>query len=205
LARSQRDDDRMMRWLLIALIVFGAWQWWGSRGIEHAPGVNAAAAPEQRVITAGPPQFQKKGYTLTALARFTLTARVLGVEHYHFDREADLAPVDFALGWGPMSDSAVLSKLKISQGGRFYHWRTDEFPIPRREIEVNSANMHLIPATPAVEKQLKRARTGSIVQLSGFLVEVRAGDGWRWVSSLTREDTGAGACELIWVEEFDVR
>ena len=195
----------MMRWLLIALIAFGAWQWWGSRGIERAPGVIAAAAPEQHVIAANPPQFQKKGYTLTALARFTLTARVLGVEHYRFGREADLAPVDFALGWGPMSDSAVLSKLKISQGGRYYFWRTDEFPIPRREIEVNSANMHLIAATPAVEKQLKHARAGSLVQLSGFLVEARAADGWRWVSSLTREDTGAGACELIWVEQLELR
>ncbi len=195
----------MMRWLLIVLIVFGAWQWWGNRDIERAPGVIAAAAPEQRVIAADPPQFQKKGYTVTALARFSLSARVLGVENYHVDRESDLAPVDFALGWGSMSDSAVLSKLKISQGGRYYQWRTDEFPIPRREIEVNSANMHLIPATPAIETQLKRARTGSIVQLSGYLVEARAGDGWRWMSSLTREDIGAGACELIWVEQIELR
>ena len=195
----------MMRWLLIALIAFGAWQWWGSRGIERAPGVIAAAAPEQHVIAANPPQFQKKGYTVTALARFTLMARVLGVERYRFDREADLAPVDLALGWGRMSDSAVLSRIRISQGGRFYQWRTDEYPIPRREIEVDSANMHLIPATPEVAKQLKRARTGSIVRLSGYLVEARAGDGWRWVSSLTREDTGAGACELIWVEQLELR
>lgn len=195
----------MMRWLLIALIAFGAWQWWGGRGIERAPGVIAAAAPEQHVIAVNPPQFQKKGYTVTALARFALTARVLGVEPYRLDREADLSPVDFTLGWGPMSDSAVLSKLRISQGGRYYHWRTDEFPIARREIEVNSANMHLIPATPEVEKLLKRARTGSIVQLSGYLVEARAADGWRWVSSLTREDTGAGACELIWVEQLELR
>lgn len=195
----------MMRWLLIALLAFGVWHWWDGRGIERAPGVIAAAAPQQRAIAASPPQFGKKGYTLTALARFTLTARVLGVERYHFDREADLAPVDLALGWGPMSDSAVLSKVRISQGGRVYYWRVDEFPVPRREIEVNSANMHLIPATPAVEKQLKRARPGSIVQLSGYLVEARAADGWRWVSSLTREDTGAGACELIWVEQLELR
>ncbi len=203
--RSPWENDNVKRWLLIALLAFGAWHWWSNRGIEHAPGAIAAAAPEQRAIAANPPQFQKKGYTLTALARFDLTARVLGVEHYQFDREADLVPVDLVFGWGPMSDSAVLSKLTISQGGRFYYWRTDDFPIPQREIEVNSANMHLIPATPAVEKQLKRARTGSIVQLSGYLVEARAADGWRWVSSLTREDIGAGACELIWVEQLEMR
>jgi hypothetical protein len=38
------------------------------------------------------------------------------------------------------------------------------------------------------------------VIVRGYLVEARGADGWRWRSSLTREDTGAGACELIWVE-----
>jgi hypothetical protein len=36
--------------------------------------------------------------------------------------------------------------------------------------------------------------------LRGFLVEARADDGWRWRSSLTRDDTGARACELVFVE-----
>ena len=101
----------MTRWLLIALIAFGAWQWWDNRSIVHPPGVIAAVAPEQRDIAANPQQYQKKGYTLTALARFDLTARVLGVERYSFDRESDLAPVDIAFGWGPMSDSGVLSRI----------------------------------------------------------------------------------------------
>ena len=34
---------------------------------------------------------------------------------------------------------------------------------------------------------------------------MRAPDGWRWRSSLTREDTGAGACELVWVERIVTR
>jgi len=33
------------------------------------------------------------------------------------------------------------------------------------------------------------------------LVEVKAQDGWTWRSSLSREDTGNGACELMLVEE----
>jgi len=196
----------MMRWLLIALLAFGAWNLWSDCSIAHAPGIMAGVEPEQRPISvAPPPQFQKNDYALRALAHFALQARVLGVEHYHFDREADLVPVDLALGWGSMSDTSVLSEISISQGGRFYNWRVSKFPIPRREIEVNSANMHLIPATPEVEKQLKRVRVGHLVKLSGYLVEARAGDGWRWMSSLTREDTGAGSCELIWVEQIELR
>jgi hypothetical protein len=62
--------------------------------------------------------------------------------------------------------------------------------------------MHLIPATPAVEKRLKSLRPGQVVALKGYLVEVTGDGGFTWRSSLTREDTGAGACELIWVEEL---
>src|SRR5258707_432262 len=103
----------MKRWLLLALIAYGAWHWWDGRGIERAPGVLVAAVPEQLAISFTPPKFQVKGYTLTALAHFSLTARVLGAERYYFDHEADLVPVDLALGWGPMSDTSVLSKISI--------------------------------------------------------------------------------------------
>ena len=195
----------MKRWFFIALLAVGVWQWWSERPVRQPPGVIVAGVPQQQNIAGNAPQFRKANYTLKALASFSMTGRALGVERYRFDREADLAPVDVAFGWGPMSDSTVLAKVTISQGGRFYNWHVDEFPVSRREIEVNSANMHLIPASADVERSLKRLRVGNIVRLNGYLVEATAPDGWHWRSSLTREDTGAGACELIWVERFELR
>ena len=103
-----------------------------------------------------------------------------------------------------MSDTTVLQRISISQRGRFYYWSTADFPIPRREIETSSANMHMIPADDRVEAALKSVRPGQIVTVRGYLVEARAPDGWRWRSSMTREDTGAGACELIWVESVSM-
>jgi hypothetical protein len=41
------------------------------------------------------------------------------------------------------------------------------------------------------------------VRFKGYLVKVEAPDCWRWVSSLTRTNIGAGACELVWVEDLD--
>jgi len=98
------------------------------------------------------------------------------------------------------SPTSILPKAAAST-----YWHVQHFPIPRQEIETHSANMHMIAATPAVERALKSVRVGQIVKLTGYLVEVRAADGWTWRSSLTREDTGAGACELVWVTEFDAR
>ena len=76
--------------------------------------------------------------------------------------------------------------------------------MPRREIETQSANMHMIPANEQIEKVLKSIVPGQIVKLSGDLVQVDASDGWHWKSSLTREDTGAGACEIIYVKAISV-
>jgi hypothetical protein len=61
--------------------------------------------------------------------------------------------------------------------------------------------MHLIPANDQVREALDRVNSGSTVSLRGFLVEARGEDGWRWRSSMSREDTGDGACELILVTD----
>ena len=44
----------------------------------------------------------------------------------------------------------------------------------------------------------------TLIYLKGQLVEVKSSDGWTWRSSLSREDTGGGACELMLVEEVRV-
>jgi hypothetical protein len=103
-----------------------------------------------------------------------------------------------------MSDSAVLDKIRISQSNRFYFWRVDEFPIPRRDIERSSANMHMIPANGALASRLKSVRVGQVVRIDGWLVEAQGDDGWRWRSSLTRDDSGAGGCEVVFVQDLQI-
>ncbi|WP_068827952.1 hypothetical protein [Pseudomonas sp. BMS12] len=151
-----------------------------------------------------PGSYQRNGYTITPLQPFELQARVLGREDYRFDRGAAVAPTDLALGWGPMAEPQILAQIRITQGNRWYRWRVSEFPIPRRDIETHSANMHLIPATPEVARTLAAITPGETISLSGQLVRVEGSDGFTWLSSLSREDTGDGACELIWVESLGI-
>ncbi len=60
--------------------------------------------------------------------------------------------------------------------------------------------MHMIPADADVKRQLEQVRQGQVVHIEGFLVDASRADGWHWKTSMTRDDTGAGACELIYVE-----
>lgn len=160
---------------------------------------NWAQAPIQTPTGAAP--FALGGYELQPVANFSVQARILGRENYHAGREADLSPMDLALGWQRMADPAVYRALNITQGGRWYRYSwAHEPPIPAREIIESSANMHIIPASDAVRRALDKAREGRTIQLTGLLVDVRHASGWRWNSSRTRSDSGAGSCELVYVE-----
>jgi hypothetical protein len=193
----------ILAFTLMAIAIFLGLQRYAKRPIVHGPGIIAPRMPRQ-INLRQKLSFRHNGYVITPLAMFDIEARVLSIKKYRFDKLAKLSPYDVALGWGAMSDERVLDALTITQSNRFYYWWGRHLPIPGQAIAFNSANMHLIPGRREIVKQLRRVRRGHVVSIKGFLVRVDAGN-WYWVSSLTRQDTGAGACELIWVQEFSVR
>lgn len=163
------------------------------------PPAIAGQPPRQSPAGAMPP-VQLQSATLSPLAGFSAEARVLSRRDYSLGREASLSPTDLALGWQRMEHDAVLSQLDISQGNRWYRYRWSAGPpIPPREIAESSANMHLIPSDEATAAALRAIRRGDRVRVDGWLVEAQSTDGWRWRSSTRRDDTGAGACELVYV------
>jgi len=191
---------------LTALCLYGAVDGWLSREVSQAPGILAPEAPRQALI-ASAPSFAHDNHSLTPRAHFDLTARILAAERYHLDKYASLMPRDIAFGWGSLSDTAKLETIRVSQSGRFAFWRSGE-RLPDEEVKVISSsfsNMHLIPANDSVRNAILRARVGQIVMLSGRLVDVKSPEGWSLPTSLTRDDTGPGACEVVFVETFVAR
>jgi hypothetical protein len=187
--------------LAITAAVFG-WDYL-HRPIEYPAGVLIASDPQQTPTSASPIAYGN--FRLTPLAHFAIDARVLHHKIYRWDKQASLVPVDLALGWGPMSDQSVLDQLTITQSMRFY-WFEYKMPPPisKDEIISHSTNLHVIPATPAIAAQCKSARVGALVHLSGDLVEAAGPGVGTWRSSLSRTDTGNGACELMWVTDFSI-
>ena len=216
-----------VRWIVIAVLGCLLLGWWLSNppsslpapdgttvgnsvraatsGCPLPPRVERGGMPLQSEIPSTMPRLSMEGATLQPLAGFSIEARVLGREDYRMGREADFSPTDLALGWGRMTEDAVLGQLQISQGGRWYRysWKNDP-PIPLGEIVRSSANMHMLPADDAVAAALGDVEAGDRVRIDGWLVQVNAPDGWRWRSSLSRTDTGAGSCELLWLERIEL-
>lgn len=148
--------------------------------------------------------FRIKEFLITPLQPFELDAKILSATHYSWDAEAQLSPVDLALGWGPMSDPNVIRQIEVTQSNRWYHWRTEQFPIPRREIETHSANMHMIPSSADIERKLTHLEKGEHIIFKGYLIQANRADGYVWRSSLSREDTGAGSCEVVYLTSLTV-
>lgn len=166
-----------------------------------APGVMVVEAPIQE-DTESDPWMMENGVEVRPLARYTIQARVLGRKDYR----DDISPMDLALGWGQMSDEKVLEKLDISQSNRWYLYRWKNHPpIPVGDIIEQSANVHLIPSSKAIEEKMEGIEEGDWVELEGELVALKKPNGWRWRSSLTRKDSGDGACELMWVKGIEIR
>ena len=191
---------------IITVAAIGLWQGfhgWQLRPV-HPPDGPIAPDDPQQTAAEGAPLSVLGRWRLTPRAHYDITARILGREDYHFDLLSDLIPEDLALGWGPMSDNRVLRAFEITQGARFYTWMPKQaLPIPRQAVIEHSANTHVIPADTVVARQLKRLRVGQVVHLRGYLVNGVRDDGAYINTSLTRSDSGPGACEVLLVQQVE--
>ena len=200
---ATRTQKFILILLVLIIIAFGGWLFISNyEGKTLEAGVQVDSKPRQGKISIDR-TFKKEKYTIIPLASFKMEGKILAKKRYVLGSGSDLAPYDLAMGWGRMSDETILDKIKISQIQRFYSWKAEVLPIPRREIEKSSANMHIIPANKNIKKIVRKADEWDVISLKGYLVKVIADD-FHWKSSLTRNDTGDGACELIWVEEFEI-
>jgi len=165
--------------------------------VRYGPGILAPRPPAQKAAEGDPRLVE--GFSLTPRATFEVTARVLAKRRYRWDELAPVAPWDFALGWGVLSDEDLIAGTKVLQGDRLMYWHLYALPLPLPLVERSSANMHLIPATPAIAERLAAIPRGALTTLTGTLVDLTLPDGRTIPTSLSRLDRGVGACEILYV------
>lgn len=187
-----------------ALIAIGAFRWLGSPVIKHAPGMLVPEEPVQTPTKMEP--FAAGRYNIAPLQDYRIRARVLGKKSYEHDDDGDLIPFDLMLGWGPMSNSSVIDTYHLSQDGRHAFVYGDErSALPFEVIKSKFANLHACPATDWVKIRLSELLVGDIVTLTGVLIRAERGDGYRVVSSTSRDDSQGGACEVMWILDIEIQ
>ena len=152
-------------------------------------------------------QLGKDTIGLNAKAAYTIDAQLVSKKRYHHGYMHQLAPYDFALTWGDLPQ--YLDQLKFSQTSRFclYNLKKNATVNPQY-VQKHMSNNHLIPATKNIAKALRKARKGDLIRIEGHLVDVEASRNGAvvssWNTSVSREDTGNGACEIIYVTRIRI-
>ncbi len=174
----------------------------------------AASEPEQALLAGEPDiELEVKAHRvqLHPRATYKITGYAAETSRKLLDEWDFVMPLDVALVWGPVADPGVLSHLKFHLSERYVSYWYDASTPPSAVGQLRShvANNHLIPASEEVADRLARVDIGDLVTLRGKLVDVDVHDArgkhvFHARTSLSRDDVGSGACEILWVEWVDV-
>lgn len=108
---------------------------------------------------------------------------------------------DVCVIWGRNLD-ADYQKIKFSSGSFFCYFRNT---LGTGFEEDDLSNNHLITDNPDIRRLINNVNVGDQIYIKGFLANYIEDDWQSWRnSSVTRTDTGNGACETIFVEEFKI-
>ena len=145
-----------------------------------------------------------RSFRLIPQASYDVAARVASTERYRAGLSSDLLPWDFVLTWGAATREPAWSQVSYVQTGCFYNWSTHDLALDLAYVSSHTANTHLIAATGSIASVLGLVHRGDVVRLEGDLVDVDGPDGFVWKTSLTRTDTGPGACETLYVRAITI-
>lgn len=148
---------------------------------------------EEKIITID-------NYKLDVEANYIITGLVTNTHHYNgFTEEDRITPLDVSIVWGQNTKNEITKKVNYSSIG-------DRKVYTRYNINLGFdpnklSNNHLIPKNNKIKRQLKLISKGDYIRLEGFLVNIETNNGFMKTST-TRTDTGAGACEIIYVTKI---
>lgn len=126
-------------------------------------------------------------------------------DHIHRDWNDKLNVVDLCVVWGSNVQTGAYLPVEFSSGQFTCNLRIrsqeayDAFDLTK------ISNNHLLTDSKRLAKQLRDVRIGDQVRFRGYLAEYSHNHGFPFKrgTSTVRTDTGDGACETIYVEDFE--
>jgi hypothetical protein len=179
--------------------------------VLEQPVQQAVSYPEQI-------QFEKDSYryTLEPVAKYTISGLVVSKKNYRvfsIYKTDSVFPYDLCLIWGSNVQSGVFRNraVRFAQDCR---WCTVEWSGNVVFNLQELSNNHLLTNDRDITDTVKSLVAGDQVIIRGKLVNAKAvlvgkageydAKSVEWLTSKIRDDKGAGACEIIYVEDIQV-
>lgn len=209
--------EHVFKWLLIASLIGLAAGWWQRDRLPDPDFYDGRIDQEPRQTPTRVRPFGvqagEQHYDIRPLFDYDLSGMVVSMHHsdsfldiYHQQDWSDFINIkDICVIWGSNVRSAVYRDMNFENATWtcWYAWPNGE--VRRRFSEDRLSNNHLLADRPEVQRAIMAARPGDQVRLRGLLAEYsNPANGFRRGTSTSRQDRGNGACETIYVQDFQV-
>ncbi len=171
-------------------------------------------APLQTPTDSRPFEIEAQGirYTIEPLFDYRLEGVVVSLHDadelggiYHFKEWKDFINIrDLCVVWGDNVATGVFREMQYRNSTWTCWISTDDALAARRFAWDQLSNNHLLSHDPAIQEAIKSAEIGDRIRLTGQLARYSHAGGFSRGSSVTRTDTGNGACETIHVDRFEI-
>jgi hypothetical protein len=168
---------------------------------------------EQTSETAFTTEVNGQNYTITPKYSYQLDGVVVSLHDadqlndiWHHGRWQDFLNLrDLCVIWGENVQSGVYHRIKF-HNDTWTCWASWADSQTGSEFKMNAlSNNHLLADLDTVKTALLDAEPGDHIRLRGLLAEyANPANGFKRGTSITREDTGNGACETVYVKEFTI-
>lgn len=173
--------------------------------------------PLQQSTSATPIEIVKKETTYQVTPLFSYDIYGLVVADYDSENAFDFAhknwndklnTKDLCVIWGENVQSDIYQKVKFSHGEWTCYVQVDDAETYTRFNEKQLSNNHLLPSSPEIYELIKRTKVGDQIHLRGYLSKYawsdEQGRSMERGTSTTRDDMGNGACETIYVTDYQI-
>ncbi len=155
----------------------------------------------------------KVDYSVAPVADYEITGLVVSRhdsdawwDWIHAASNDHLNVVDLCMVWGANAASGAYEKMSFSSGQFVCYYQSRDMEALAPPNVRALSNNHLLTEDPAIARRLRKVAVGDQIRLSGQLVSYSHNAGFAFTrgTSTTRDDTGNGACETLFVREIEL-
>jgi len=154
-------------------------------------------------------------YDITPLFNYELYGLVVSehnskswLDYYHEEWKDFINFKDVCVVWGDNVETEVYQELKFHNGSFTCYIDSksgaDKTAVFQKFKDSALSNNHLLSENDIINQKIMRAEEGDQIYLKGYLVQYSQQDEFKRGSSVSRTDTGNGACETIYITDFEI-
>ncbi len=202
----------LVKWTFLASLALLPIACWNADALPDVTPLEALARePEQVPLERAPFTVRQGGvdYEVVPLFRYRLHGLVVSRREHDGDRmlhrrwNDHLNVADVCVVWGDNA-SGDLAEFEFWSGQFTCFFETRDPVAWSRFRPEQLSNNHLLSEDPRLRERIAAVRVGDQIRLDGYLASYRNDSGLERGTSVVRTDTGNGACETVYVTDFEV-